>query len=307
MKYFSPGKLMLTGEYVVLNGAKALSIPTGKYGQSLEITPHEQPYYLWQSYEPGSLWFEARFSPDFSGILHTNDNDVALVLLRLLQYIQTKKPKLFTQNLYFKSELNFNRYWGLGSSSTLIANLAKWAKINPFALLSISFGGSGYDVAVGLEQKPLIYQLQKKDTDMAPFRYGKYFPIWHSIDFNPPFAGEVFLVYLNQKQNSQAEVKAYKNTSPSEKTIAEINHITEQLSLATELTDFEKLLNRHEEILSKILQRPAIKESLFPDYPGTIKSLGAWGGDFVLATGNRKYFEDKGFDTILELTEILRA
>ena len=36
----------------------------------------------------------------------------------------------------------------------------------------------------------------------------------------------------------------------------------------------------------------------FPDYPGTVKSLGAWGGDFFLAVGPRnslKYFNDKGF------------
>ena len=37
-KYFySPGKLLLTGEYVVLDGAKSLAIPT-IFGQSLNIT-----------------------------------------------------------------------------------------------------------------------------------------------------------------------------------------------------------------------------------------------------------------------------
>jgi len=307
MKYFSPGKLMLTGEYVVLNGAKALAIPTGNYGQSLQITPHDPSYHSWQSYEPCGLWFEASFSPDLSGILHTNDKEVALVLLRLFQYIQSKKPKVFEKNLYFKSELNFNRQWGLGSSSSLVANLAKWAKINPFALLNTGFGGSGYDVAVALENQTLIYQLLKQPPTSNSYVYRNKFPVWQKVDFQPSFASEVFLVYLNQKQNSRREIKKYKNTLPSEKTIAEINHITEQLALTTNLSDFKKLLNRHEEILSKILQRPTIKESLFPDYPDTIKSLGAWGGDFVLATGNRKYFEDKGFDTILELTEILRA
>jgi hypothetical protein len=41
---------------------------------------------------------------------------------------------------------------------------------------------------------------------------------------------------------------------------------------------------------------------LFPDYSRAIKSLGAWGGDFVLATGNfneMDYFKQKGFHTII--------
>jgi len=305
MKYFSPGKLMLTGEYVVLNGAKALTMPTGNYGQSLEILPGNDNAQLWQSYDPNGKWFEARYSTDLSSILHTNNIKTALVLQKLLQFIQSIHPELWKQNRHFISQLNFNRHWGWGSSSTLLVNLSRWAKVNPFKLLEISFGGSGYDIAVGLEQKTLIYQLLNTDNNKAQYRYGNYFPVWQTTDFHPPFADEIFLVYLNKKQNSQAEVKAYKNTSPNEKIIAEINSITEKTAVCTNLKNFENLLNRHEEILSKILQRPGIKENLFPDYPGTIKSLGAWGGDFVLATGNRKYFKDKGFDTILELTKIL--
>ena len=34
--YYSNGKLLLTGEYVVLDGAKALAVPT-KFGQLLNI------------------------------------------------------------------------------------------------------------------------------------------------------------------------------------------------------------------------------------------------------------------------------
>ena len=38
-----------------------------------------------------------------------------------------------------------------------------------------------------------------------------------------------------------------------------------------------------------------------------IKSLGAWGGDFVLATRkNKNYFIEKGFDTILSYSEIIK-
>ena len=39
--FYSNGKLLLTGEYVVLDGATALAIPT-KYGQYLEISASEK-------------------------------------------------------------------------------------------------------------------------------------------------------------------------------------------------------------------------------------------------------------------------
>ena len=47
---------------------------------------------------------------------------------------------------------------------------------------------------------------------------------------------------------------------------------------------------------------------LFPDYFGTLKSLGAWGGDFILATGNKdtsQYFIDKGYATILKYSDMV--
>ena len=39
--FYSNGKLLLTGEYLVLNGAVALAIPT-KFGQTLTIPASEK-------------------------------------------------------------------------------------------------------------------------------------------------------------------------------------------------------------------------------------------------------------------------
>ena len=60
MKNFrSTGKLLLTSEYVVLDGAKALALPT-KFGQSLSISPNNKGNISWQSYdENNKIWFEA--------------------------------------------------------------------------------------------------------------------------------------------------------------------------------------------------------------------------------------------------------
>ena len=52
-----------------------------------------------------------------------------------------------------------------------------------------------------------------------------------------------------------------------------------------------------------------VKEIYFSDYSGEIKSLGAWGGDFILAAGpinTKKYFEEKGYKTIFSYKDMLK-
>jgi len=69
------------------------------------------------------------------------------------------------------------------------------------------------------------------------------------------------------------------------------------------------LIEEHEKIMSQLLNQPTIKESDFPDFNGSIKSLGAWGGDFILATGDneeRAYFKKKGFNTIIEFKDMVK-
>ena len=51
-----------------------------------------------------------------------------------------------------------------------------------------------------------------------------------------------------------------------------------------------------------------IQERLFADFNGQIKSLGAWGGDFILASGDRQtpsFFEDKGFKTVIAYKDFI--
>jgi hypothetical protein len=114
-------------------------------------------------------------------------------------------------------------------------------------------------------------------------------------------------VHLNKKQDSKKGIARYRNTSVDEKTIQRISDISNKLLMCYTLSDFEKLMNAHEEIISEIIKLPTIKEQLFSDYPNTIKSLGAWGGDFVLATGTEKemeYFRKKGFGTVVPFGEM---
>ena len=60
-------------------------------------------------------------------------------------------------------------------------------------------------------------------------------------------------------------------------------------------------------MISKTLELKSVKNKYFKDYSGEIKSLGAWGGDFILAAGpinSKNYFYDKGYKIVFSYKEI---
>jgi mevalonate kinase len=295
--FHSNGKLLLTGEYVVLDGATALAIPT-KYGQSLEIDISEKKEIHWQSYdENGSLWFEDFF--DLKNFESQNkESEISKTVSKILREAQKLNPDFLSKHegIQVKTTLDFPRNWGLGSSSTLINNIAQWAEVDGFALLANSFGGSGYDIAAAQSDAPILYELKKGNS-----KFRKVHLPWD-------FTDSLFFVHLNKKQDSKEGIARYRNISVDEKIIQRISDISNKLLLCYSLSDFEALMNVHEEIISEIIKLPTIKEQLFNDYPNTIKSLGAWGGDFVLATGNEidmDYFKKKGFETVIPFEKMV--
>ena len=89
--------------------------------------------------------------------------------------------------------------------------------------------------------------------------------------------------------------------------INRISSITKEIIHSKTIEEFECLLDEHEAITGQYIQNKTVKSKYFSDYQGSIKSLGAWGGDFVLATRkNKNYFFEKGFDTILSYSEIIK-
>ena len=116
-------------------------------------------------------------------------------------------------------------------------------------------------------------------------------------------------MFLNQKQDSKEGIATYKEQQKDlSKEINRVSEISEGFLKASSLIDFEKIVVEHEQIISKIINLKPVKERLFSDYFGEIKSLGAWGGDFVLATGNAetpKYFKNRGFETVLPYSEMI--
>lgn len=152
--FYSHGKLLLTGEYVVLDGAKSLALPTKK-GQSLEVTHIDSPQLIWKSIlHDKRTWLDTGFKLPLHSTNQVEDSLTGR-LQQILVEAQKLNPSLLETGVSLKSSLEFDKSWGLGSSSTLLYNIAQWAKIDPYKLLANTFGGSGYDIACAAAVKPI--------------------------------------------------------------------------------------------------------------------------------------------------------
>ncbi|GGW88921.1 GYDIA family GHMP kinase [Salegentibacter mishustinae] len=302
-EFYSNGKLLITGEYAVLDGAKALAVPT-KFGQSLEIETSEGKNIEWNSFdEHGNLWFQGEFNfknGEFQQI--KGEQEVSERLVEILNEANKLNPEIFSTGktgIRVNTRLNFNRNWGLGTSSTLINNIANWFGVDAFKLLKNTFGGSGYDIAAAQNEQAITYQLTQNEPSVL------------RSNFHPDYSDNIFFVYLNEKKNSRDAIEHYKALPETNKTglSEKISSLTEQFLNCTTLTEFELLINIHETLLSRTLQTPKVKQERFPEFPGAIKSLGGWGGDFIMVTGDQaavfEYFENKGFKTIFAFQDIV--
>ncbi|WDF60167.1 GYDIA family GHMP kinase [Flavobacterium sp. KACC 22758] len=297
--FYSNGKLFISGEYLVLDGADAFALPT-KFGQDLVVTEGENQIIEWKSYDyDKQLWFENVIS--FDEVINNIDSEVETVkttLINILHEAYLLNPEFIKQSKGYRitTNLTFPRNWGLGTSSTLINNIAQWTKINAFTLLKNSFGGSGYDIACAQNNTPILYRIENNFVE--------------PVIFNPDFTENIHFVYLNKKQNSKTAIQAYNKHKDQNlaKSVAENNKITKAILNAKTLKDFAYAVEKHEIHLSNIMEIKTIKEIAFPDFNGTVKSLGAWGGDFVMVVSKedpKDYFTSKGYDVILSYDEMI--
>ena len=305
--YYGHGKLLLSSEYFVLDGAKSIALPT-KLGQRMHVKyrPSNNPKLYWKSFDiEGNCWFESNFELWHFELLE--ENEAMLSEQKVLQQILRQARK---QNIHFLREeadvyvetiLEFPINWGLGSSSTLVYNIAQWAYVSPFELQSKTFHSSGYDIACAQSMGPITYQLQSRG------------PHWETINFNPIFKDNIYFVYLNQKQNSREAIIRYRDIVKDNKdeTIKSLNLLTDKMCQTIDLHEFEECLYEHENIISMSLDLPRVKSEKFSDYWGAVKSLGAWGGDFVLVPSDRSstetkdYFHQRGHKTVLSFDELV--
>ena len=302
LTYYGHGKLLLTGEYAVLDGADALAIPT-RLGQSMTIKKTRGSDLIWESLQPnGEPWFSAQISLyDFSA-LQTNDEQVASTLQKVLKNAVRLNPEFLDKWNGFKVEtqLEFNREWGLGSSSTLIHLVAQWADVHPLELYFKTFNGSGYDVACAGSDTPIVYYNDEDEIGYTP------------VSFDPSFKDCLYFVYLGNKQDSELGIKEYLKVAKSRKKLAkEITRITDAIVECKDLQSFMALMDEHEQLIAQALKKTPIKDQRFSNFKGSVKSLGAWGGDFALVMSEQEetevgeYFNDKGCDVIIPFSQMI--
>ncbi|TVR69266.1 MAG: hypothetical protein EA408_12815 [Marinilabiliales bacterium] len=327
--WFSRGKLMLTGEYVVLKGAAALALPV-KFGQGLEWWGDRSSRKLeWDTFVKGEKWFSAVFTVSANGyeVESSSDAGRAGFIVKILNAAArlTHDPLPAGRA---ESSVGFDMGWGLGSSSTLISNIAWLFDVNPFALHFSVSRGSGYDIACARSDMPLVYRLENSRS----------MPVYRHVAFDPPFSGDLYFAYTGRKQDSAGSVDGFLSGAGKKKSVPDkvLNRISEITTAVTEVTDtdsFAGLLKEHDSLIRPYTgaehpagggfggtehlaggilagaEHPA--RDIFAGFPGYVKPLGAWGGDFVMLTWKdgyrelKKLLEQKGIDVVFPWDKII--
>lgn len=304
MRFFSRGKLLISGEYLVLKGADALAVPLKK-GQDLQVSRSDNTQTLsWESREKDIVWFTATFNKPFFEIENTSDEAIAATLVRHFQAMVELNPR-FQESAFGNkvvTDLEFNREWGFGSSSTLVSNLAWWAEIDPFALHKGLSPGSGYDVVCAREDGPVYFRLMKQGYETEP------------VDLKNSVTRYLYFVYLGRKERSSAHVDKFlskKRAYRSERRM--VSELSRHMACSGTIEDMAYYMKEHEQLISSVLRMPTLKERLFSDLSGEAKSLGAWGGDFAMITwtGTRKnlegYLKAKNLKTYFSFKDLVKT
>ena len=303
MKFYSNGKLLISGEYLVLKGATALAAPVN-FGQSLEIIQSENKNFVWESYVYDKLWFSVKINTDSFEIIETSDKIIATNLIKILSEARQLNERFLndTKSSFVVSKADFDMQWGLGSSSSLISNIAYWADVNPFSLHNKVSKGSGYDVVCARQNGPVFFELNKNDYSVE------------EVNFKPAFKENIYFIYLGNKQDSSDSVEKFNLSKRKYKNeIALVSELTKHIAYSKNLDDFEYYIKEHEYILSSVLKKKMLKEERFRDFQGEMKSLGAWGGDFAMVTseGTKKelvrYFKKKNINVIFQFNELIKT
>ena len=300
--YYAHGKLLISSEYMVLHGSRALAVPL-TLGQALKRHRAHQPgKFSWKAFYREQLWFSAILDPVHLKVIETTDRDAAGNLCALLRACIDLMPA-FQEDLFkwdVETHLEFSPSCGFGSSSTLTALLSEWAEVNPLELHFMTSGGSGYDVACAIASGPILYWLRDDG------------PHYRHIRFHPPFSDQLYFAWLGSKQSTASHLRQVSpGFDPDYTAIHRFSTLTDQMVEASELNQFRALMEEHEEVLSELVGLERVASTRLPELPGSVKSLGAWGGDFVMIASPMPreelfaYLRGEGIDVIFPYQELV--
>jgi len=256
--FFAPGKLLLSAEYSVLEGAKAIAVPTIK-GQHLTVETQADKALKYRALdEKGEPWLDFQL-----GMAQSSEEK--LVEAILVDACGTQVPEYCK----LESRLDFPRAWGLGSSSTFISLMAQWLEADVWELFFKHLKGSGYDVAVAESGHTIQYQLLANQK-----------PSWEKVEI-PNFFKDSYLLYLGKKQNSAREVDRYLSKVRSADLVQKISDLSEELLQLSDIPALANWMEVHEAYTAELIGREPLPLQILPNFKGQAKSLGAWGGDFL--------------------------
>lgn len=303
MKFRANGKLMLTGEYLALLGATALALPV-RFGQDMTVAGRDDMKLVWKSHSPGGLWFTAVYTLPELTLSGTNDITTASTLMNWIRELRKLSPDFLGNEHGFTVTVSsdYPLRWGLGSSATLAALISKWAGVDPFRFHELISRGSGADIACTLTDRLIKY----RKTDGSP--------VFEEVTPGLALKHSTWFCYLGNHRGTAQEVESFLigNDTVPDRVIRRISALAEAICSSPSAPRLEELVREHEAIISGLLGREPVGER-FPGFPGSVKSLGAWGGDFAMFVSNsgpaevELYLDAAGLKPVFRYNELAAA
>lgn len=296
------GKLLLTGEYAVLDGATALGLPT-KYGQTIAVIKddNEESIIKWESLDMyHEIWFKGTIHRGSCTFTESSDNDIASTLEKILQLVIQQKGNALDSVQKIRVKADYPLQWGLGSSASLVSSIAQVFGVDPYAIQQEVFRGSGYDIACAVSKDPILYTNSPEVEDKI-----------QPVDFKPARPNFWVFVYLGNKKDSREAIDRFEAINQDKSLfVSTIDSISREMAISNNHNDQLSLLQKHEDTVSAFMNLPKVQNLYFDDFEGVVKSLGAWGGDFVVAVSKTNetdldYFYQKGYPTVFPYTSII--
>lgn len=303
--YRANGKLIITAEYLVMQGALALAVPV-RFGQQMtvELLENLPGRIEWTAFANENRWFYAGFGMHNWTCYSTNNEEAALRLVALLRTAAEMNPHRFNPagGYTITTNANFSLSWGLGSSSSLVAMISEWTGVDPFGLLFRTASGSGCDVAASMSDGPILYRIGNTSPQVEP------------VDYFPPFHRQMWFVYLGNKQLTHSEISSFNKQVPaSSSQIEQMDVLTRTMWQATDIVQCTRTMREHDQLIGSLLKRKPLQEERFQEFNGRIKQLGAWGGDFALAVSEmeggevKNYFTGRGLPVVFSFAELVKT
>ena len=275
---------MLCGEYAVIVGVEALALPVS-LGQWMYVWEFDSPgggdRLIWEAKEKdGSTWLNESFALPLETMEaeteKSSERDRSREVLHSMLSMVAEGFWKTGKSYRIETQLEFDRSSGLGSSSTMVANFARFAGLDAQKVQQKVLGGSGYDVAVAELGKGLVFW---KNAEVAN---------WDAWKLSADLTSKWKIVFLGKKQNSRnalADVKGkLMEIEKDDFLMHQLQQVCAAVKMANQVPMLEAGLEMWQAILAMSLglETPYQHFKFQPTKGGLCKWLGAWGGDMLL-------------------------